>query len=65
MEREVEDKVQNYIKDDIILNEKITPQFLRLAKNNKSEPLSCIKNGDRIKFNSINDRGEYIRSFYV
>ena len=65
LEREVEDKVQNYIKDDIILNEKMTPQFLRLAKNNKSEPLSCIKNGDRIKFNSINDRGEYIRSFYV
>ena len=64
MEREVEDKVQNYIKDDIILNEKMTPQFLRLAKNNKSEPMSCIKNGDGIKFNSINDRGEYIRSFF-
>ena len=64
LEREVEDKVQNYIKDDIILNEKMTPQFLRLAKNNKSEPMSCIKNGDGIKFNSINDRGEYIRSFF-
>ena len=36
-EAELKDKVQNYIKDDILTNEKMCPKFLQIAKASKSE----------------------------
>ena len=64
LESEIEDKVKNYIKEDILWNEKMTPGFLRIAKNNKNEPMSLIKDNTGLAFSRIKDRGEHIRSFY-
>ena len=39
LELELEDKVKNYIKTDVINSEKMTPQFLRMAKSFSNDSL--------------------------
>ena len=64
MNANLKDKVQNYVKDDILTNEKMCPKFLQIAKSVNSEMMSVIKDGNGQPFTNIKDRGEYIRNFY-
>ena len=63
-EAELQDKVQNFIKDDILTNEKMCPKFLQLAKACKSESMAVIKDNLGNVFESTKARGEFIRNFY-
>ena len=63
-ECELKDKVQNYVKDVILTNEKMCPKFLQIAKSVNSESMSVIKDGNGQPFTNIKDRGKYIRNFY-
>jgi hypothetical protein len=63
-ERTNKDKVANYLKEDILNNEKITPRFLRLAKTVNTDSLEKIRDdGGRI-FESKKERGNFITDFY-
>ena len=63
-ERINSDKVQNYLKTDVINDEKITPYFLRMAKTINNDSLSKIvqPNGDIFVTNK--ERERYIHAFY-
>ena len=63
-EEEIKDKVQNYIKDDIVNKEKMCPKFLQIAKTSKSESMAVIKDDTGRGFDCAKSRGEYIRNFY-
>ena len=63
-ENELKDKVQNYVKDDILMNEKMCPKFLQLAKSGKSESMAVIKDSDGNNFSDTKSRSEFIRNFY-
>ena len=64
LEVELEDKVKNYIKTDVINNEKMTPQFLSMAKSFSNDSLSVICNNESVPFNNAAERGLYIKEFY-
>jgi hypothetical protein len=59
-----EDKVTNYLKSQILDNEKITPHFLRLAKTLNPDSLEKIRKPDGTAFNSNRERENYIVGFY-
>jgi hypothetical protein len=63
-ERVNSDKVVNYLKTTILNDEKITPQFLRLAQTLHTDSLEkiCKDNGE--PFTSRKDREKHIVEFY-
>jgi exonuclease III len=65
MEREIADKVSNYIKDDILNFEKMTPRFLNIARIKKQDHLSLIKDANGKEFPGPVERGEFIKKFYM
>jgi hypothetical protein len=58
------DKVDNYLKHEILNNEKITPRFLRLAKTINTDSLGKIRDSNGRIFQSKRERGEFITDFY-
>ncbi len=58
------DKVVNYLKSDVLNNEKITPHFLRLAKTLSSDSLEKIRNTNGEPFAKKKDREKHIVDFY-
>jgi len=58
------DKVVNYLKSDVLNNEKITPHFLRLAKTLSSDSLEKIRNTNGEPFEKKKDREKHIVDFY-
>jgi len=65
VEKEVADKLCNYMKDDICNNEKMTPRFLTIAKTMIRDNLSVIRDDQGRTFDNKKDRQNYIRQFYV
>ena len=63
-EAEIADKVQNYMKYDIVNNEKMTPRFLRMAKTLSAGNLSSIRDGAGVAFVDAVAREDYIVKFY-
>jgi hypothetical protein len=63
-ERINSDKVMNYLKTTVLNDEKITPQFLRLAKTLHTDSLEkiCKDNGE--PFTCKKDREKHIVEFY-
>jgi exonuclease III len=64
IEGELQDKISNYLKTDILNNEKITPKFLNLAKSRVADNLSQIKRDDGTDFANSKERSNHIRDFY-
>lgn len=63
-ERINKDKVANYLKEDILNNEKITPRFLRLAKTVNTDSLEKIRDDNGRIFESKKERGNFMTDFY-
>ena len=42
MEERIRDKAQNYLKDELLNDEKMTPKFLNLAKSINCDSLSVV-----------------------
>ena len=63
-ERINNDKVQNYLKTDVLNNERITPFFLRIAKTINNDSLTKIKKPCNGEFISHREREQYISKFY-
>ncbi len=63
-ERTNADKVVNYLKTDILDNEKITPHFLRIAKTVSNDSLEKIRKDDGTVFLSKNEQEAHIVKFY-
>jgi len=63
-ERTNADKVVNYLKTDILDNEKITPHFLRIAKTVSNDSLEKIRKDDGTVFPSKNEQEAHIVKFY-
>lgn len=63
-ERHNSDKVTNYLKSDVLDNEKITPRFLRIAKSVNNDSLDKIRNNDGTVFESKKKQNDYIVEFY-
>jgi hypothetical protein len=56
-EAEIADKVQNYMKYDIVNNEKMTPRFLRMAKTlNSRQPYPQLGTEPALAF--VDSRGQ-------
>jgi exonuclease III len=58
------DMVSNYLKSDVLDNEKITPHFLRLAKTLNSDSLEKIRKDNGEKFETNAEREKHIVDFY-
>jgi len=58
-----QDKVENYLKFDLLNNEKITPHFLRIAKMINSVSLEKIGKPNGERFERSDEREEYIFQF--
>jgi hypothetical protein len=58
------DMISNYLKSDVLDNEKITPHFLRLAKTINSDSLEKIKTPTGENFANNAERENYIVDFY-
>jgi exonuclease III len=64
VEGELNDKLSNYLKTEIVNGEKITPRFLNLAKSRVADNINQIRNDDGSPFDNASERNEFIRSFY-
>jgi hypothetical protein len=65
MEGEIADKVSNFIKDDVLNLEKMTPRFLNIARAKCQDNLNLIKKPDGTDFADKTDRGKFIKDFYM
>jgi len=64
LENEILDKVKNYIKSDIINNEKMTPRFLSIAKSINPGNMESITDMQGNCFPGRAERAEHIVNFY-
>jgi hypothetical protein len=64
-ERLIHNKINNFLKTDVLNSEKMTPLFLRLAQVRCSASLDKIKDDNGIPFNSGAERDKYITDFYI
>jgi hypothetical protein len=65
VEKEIEDKVSNFVKDDILNFEKMTPRFLNIARASKTDSLSQILSDTGTPFVDIQERSDFITNFYT
>jgi exonuclease III len=64
-DRELEYEISQFATFDTLKNEKMTPQFLNIAKNTKKEgDLSDICNDNGLPFNNTKERNDYIVNYY-
>jgi len=63
-ERYVLERVNNFVKTDLLNNEKMTPRYLRIAESFNPDDQSKIRDDNGVPFVSGKDRNTYIRNFY-
>ncbi len=63
-EKLIADRLSNYVKNDVLNAEKMTPRFLKIAKKNVESNLSSIRRIDGSPFQNSTERGEHIVNFY-
>ncbi len=63
-EKFIADRLGNYIKLDTLNSEKMTPRFLRIAKDINVSDLSAIVDDGGAPFLNPEDRAEHITGFY-
>jgi len=63
-EKFIAERLGNYIKQDTLNSEKMTPRFLRIAKDNNVSDLSIITNDDGTPFLNQDERSEHVTGFY-
>jgi Reverse transcriptase (RNA-dependent DNA polymerase) len=62
--RDVADRVQNYLKSDILNREKMTPKFLTLARAMQDDSIKLICNDEGVPFENDEDWSAHIVDFY-
>jgi hypothetical protein len=63
-EKLIADRLSNYIKNDVLNAEKMTPRFLKIAEKDVESNLSSIRRNDGSPFQDKTERGEHIVNFY-
>jgi hypothetical protein len=63
-ERYVLERVNNFVKTDLLNNEKMTPRYLRIAESFNPDDQSKICDENGAPFRTGKDRNMYIRNFY-
>jgi hypothetical protein len=63
-EKFIAERLGNYIKQDTLNSEKMTPRFLRIAEDNNVSDLSVIVNDDGTPFSNQDERSEHVTGFY-
>jgi hypothetical protein len=63
-ERYVLERVSNFVKTDLLNNEKMTPRYLKIAESFNPDDQSKIRNENGEPFNCARERNGYIRDFY-
>ena len=64
LENEIRDKVDNYIKHDIVNSERMTPTFLCMAKTVNNDSIDNICDNNEVPFVNSKLRAEHITNFY-
>jgi hypothetical protein len=63
-EKLISDRLDSYIKSDVLNAEKMTPRFLKIAEKSVESNLASICNNDGNPFQNSAERGEHITNFY-
>jgi hypothetical protein len=63
-EKLITDRLSNYVKNDVLNAEKMTPRFLKIAEKNVECNLSAIRRNDGSPFHNSTERGDHIINFY-
>ena len=64
-EKLIQDKLQNFVKNDLLNSEKMTPRFLRIAETRQGGSLGNIRGNAGEIFDGEVQRNEYITNFYT
>jgi hypothetical protein len=63
-EKLISDRLDSYIKSDVLNSEKMTPRFLKIAEKNVESNLASICKNDGSPFQNSTERGEHIANFH-